>query len=121
MFSVLRIPKPLWPIFLIVIGVIILFANGKLPIATKSELGPTETVIETGKTICVAKDLVMEELLKMAYEEVPMEAKEILDKFKEGEELSECDYIQLYKLLNKKNIKSWVLDESCSVLVCSGI
>ena len=116
-----RIPKPLWPIFLIIVGVIILYANGKLSITSKTEFEPTDTMIETGKTICVAKDLVMEEILKIAYEEAPIEAKEILDKFRAGEELSECDYFQLYKLLNKRNIKSWVLDESCNVLVCSGI
>jgi len=118
--NILSIPKITWFVFLGIGLVLIVFSNGNF--LNKAETAePGETMIEAGKTVCAAKDIVMEEILEIAYEQVPEEGKVIFDKFKEGEELTECDYFQLYKILNKKNIKSWILDESCNVLVCSGI
>jgi len=53
--------------------------------------------------------------------EGPEQAKKILDKFKAGEKLTECDYFQLYNSLEKKHVRNWVFDESCNALVCSGL
>ena len=120
MISFFSIPKIAWCVFLGVGVVLIVFSNGTFLNKVRTA-EPGETMIEAGKTVCAAKDIVMEELFDVAYEQVPEEGKIIFDKFRAGEDLTECDYFQLYKILNKKNIKSWILDESCTVLVCSGI
>jgi hypothetical protein len=116
-FSVSKIT---WYVFLVGGMILITFSNGAfLNKAKSADLG--DTIIEAGKTVCVSKDIVMDELIDLAYDRVPEEGKVIFDKFKAGEELTECDYFEIYKILNKKNIKSWILDESCNALVCSGI
>ena len=65
--------------------------------------------------------MIIMELLDVAYDEASEQAKNILDRFKSGEKLTECDYLQLYNSLDKKHVKNWTFDVSCNALVCSGI
>jgi len=121
MFEIPELSKPVQYVLvgLIVVGVLIW--TGSFSTTAKTVVDSGEAVIEAGKTICEAKDIVMEELLDIAYDEAPEEAKKILDRFGSGEELTGCDYYKLYNTLNKKHIKNWIMDESCNALVCSGI
>lgn len=98
-----------------------LILNGTFSNTAETVIDSGAVVIDSGKTICEAKDMVMTELLGVAYDKASEEAKKILDKFRSGEKLTECDYLQLYNSLNKKHVKNWVLDESCNALLCSGL
>lgn len=121
MVDIPEIPKKVYPIIGGIIVLWALIANGTLGSTTETIVNAGDTVIESGKTLCEAKDMVMEELLETAYDDAPEQAKKILDRFKAGKELTECDYFQLYNTLNKKHIRNWLLDESCNALVCSGL
>jgi len=95
-------------------------ANGSFSNTAKTVVDSGKSLVDGGKVICDAKEMVMTELLNVAYEEAPDEAKKILDKFRSGEKLNECDYFQIYTSLDKKHLRNWALDESCNMLVCSG-
>lgn len=99
----------------------VMVANGTFSNTAKTAIDSGKSLIDGGKMICEAKEMVITELLNVAYDEASEEAKKILDKFRSGEKLSECDYFQLYNSLNKKHLRNWVLDESCNALICSGI
>lgn len=121
MVDIPDLPKEVWYGFVGIIVIVTLIANGTFWNTAETIVEAGDTVIESGKTLCEAKDMVMEELLEIAYDDAPEQAKKILDKFKAGEELTECDYFQLYNTLNKKHVRNWLLDESCNALVCSGL
>ena len=59
----------MWFVFLGAGVILIIFSN-----ETHLNKGETansgETIIEAGKTVCAAKDIVIEELLEMAYDQV---------------------------------------------------
>jgi len=115
------IPKPVWFLFVFVIVVFVMIANGTFSTTAKSVVDSEQSVIEAGKTMCKVKDIVLRELLDVVYDEAPEQAKKILDKFKTGEKLTECDYLELYNSLEKKYVKNWTFDAACNALVCSGI
>ncbi len=115
------LPKEIWYVFVGIIVIWYLLANGTFWSTTETVVDSGVAVIKAGKTLCESKDVVMQELLKTAYDEAPENAKKILDKFRTGEKLTDCDYFQLYNSLKKDRLKNWALDESCNALVCSGI
>lgn len=114
------IPKPYLIIpLVIVIGALIL--NGTFSNTVETVIDSGSAIIDAGKTMCEVKDTVMTELLNVAYDNSSEQAKKILDKFRAGEKLTECDYLQLYNSLDKKHVKNWTFDAACNALVCSGI
>lgn len=116
-----EIPKE---ISYIVVGIIVVGAlmyTGTFWSTAENVVDSGVAVINAGKTMCEAKEMVMTELLDVAYDEAPEQAKKILDRFKSGEKLTECDYLQLYNSLDKKHVKNWTFDAACNVLVCSEI
>ena len=115
------IPKEIWYVIAGKIVVGTLFYNGIFWSTAENVADSGVAVIDAGKTMCEVKDTVLTELLDIAYDDVSEQAKKILDKFKSGEELTECDYLELYNSLDHRHVKNWTFDAACNAIVCSGI
>ena len=121
MSGISDIPKEVWYCFIGIIVILYLISNGTFFKTVDTVVDAGKDTVQAGVTLCGANDIVMKELLETSYDLAPANAKKILDKYKDGKQLTQCDYAQLYTSLKEKKIRNWAFDEACNALACTGL